>query len=129
MGFVAVCGHLDGVVYSLHWGWFRNFSATVGRSDCNYGLYFSFFYLRLKLGFLHSDVGAELPTAIFGLESTVFPMYLDGRQLFLVLVALVMLVFPVQNMQCTAEFVARIQAALVTMYCPSLTWKVVLPTL
>ena len=114
MGLVAVRGHL--------------YAATVGRSDCNSGLSFSFFYLRSKRGFLHSDVGAVVPTAVVGLASTVFPVEVVGRRFFVVVVALGMLVPPVQNMQCAAEVVVRIQAALVPLYYPSLTWPVVLLT-
>ena len=102
MGLVSVRGHLD--------------DATVGRSDCNYGLYFSFFYLRLKLGFLHSDVGAVLPTSVFGLASTVFPVEVAGTRLFMAVAVFGTLVPLVQNMQCLAEVVVRIQAALVPLY-------------
>ena len=114
MCLVDVHGHLD--------------AATVSCSDCNSGLYFYFFYLRSKRGFLHSDVGAVVPTDVVGMASTVFYLEVFGRLLFVVIVALGMLVPPVQNMQCAAEVAARIQAALVPVYCPSLTWTFVLPT-
>ena len=79
MGLVVVCGYLDGVVCRPCWGWLRNVSATAGHSDCNYGLSFSAFYLRPKRGFLHSDVGAMVPTAVVGLASTVFHVEVAGR--------------------------------------------------
>ena len=126
---VVVLSHRDCVGCRPRWGWIQNFAATAGHLDCNFGLSFYAFYPCSKRGFLYSDVGAVVPTAVVGLASTVFHVEVVGRRLFVVVVALGLLVPPVQNMQCTAEFVARIQAALVTMYCPSLTWKVVLPTL
>ena len=73
-------------------------------------------------------MGAVVPTAVVGMSSTVFPMDVAGRRLFVVVIVLGMLVPPVQNMQCVAEVVVRIQAALVPLYCPSLTWTVILPT-
>ena len=79
MGLGVVRGHLDGVVCRPCWGWLRNFAATVGHSDCNSGLSFFFFYLCLKRGFLHSDVGAVVPTAVVGLASTVFHVEVAGR--------------------------------------------------
>ena len=109
------------------WVWLQNFSTTVGHLDCNFGLSFYAFYPRSKRGFLHSDVGNVVSTAVVGLASTVFPVEMVGRRLFVVVVALGMLVPPVRNMQCAAEVVSRIQAALVPLYCPYLTWKVVLP--
>ena len=112
MFLVAVRGHID--------------AATVGRSDCSSGLSFSFFYLRSKRGFLHSDVGNVVPTAVVELASTVFPVEVAGKRLFVVISVFRMLVSPVQNMQCAAEVVVRIQAAIVPLYCPSLTWPVVL---
>ena len=115
MGFVAVCGHLDGVVCSLHWGWFRNFSATVGRSDCNYGLYFSFFYLPLKRGLIHSDVGAMVPTAVVGMASTVFTVEVAGTQLFVAVAVFGTLMLLVRIIKCAAEVVVHIQAALVPL--------------
>ena len=63
MGLVSVRGHLD--------------AATVGRSDFNSGISFSFFYLCLKRGFLHSKVGAVVPTDVFGLASTVLLVEVD----------------------------------------------------
>ena len=99
MGLVAVRGHLDGVVCRPSWGCLQNFAATVGHSDCNSGLSFFAFYLRLKRGFLHSAVGAVLPTAVVGLASTVFPVEVAGRRLFVAAVALGMLMRPVRNMQ------------------------------
>ena len=114
MGLVAVSDHLD--------------AATVGRSDCNSGLSFSFFYMRSKRGFLHSDVDAVVPTAVVGLASTVFPVDVDGTLLFVAVAVFGMSVPLVQNMQCAAEVVVHIQAALVPLYCPSLTWPVVLLT-
>ena len=83
-------------------------AATVGRSDCNSVLSFSFFYLRLKRGFLHSDVDAVVPTNIFGLASTVFPVEVAGTQLFVVVAVCGTLVSLVRNMQCAAEVVVRI---------------------
>ena len=109
------------------WVWLQNFSTTVGHLDCNFGLSFYTFYLCPKRGFLHSDVGAVVPTDVVGMASTVFYLEVFGRLLFVVIVALGMLVPPVRNMQCAAEVVSRIQAALVPLYCPYLTWKVVLP--
>ena len=79
MGLVVVRSHLDGVVCRPHWGWLRNFSAPVGRSDYNSGLSFFFCYLRPNRGFLHSDVGAVVPTAVVGLESTMFPVEVAGK--------------------------------------------------
>ena len=128
MGLVAVRGHLDAVVCRPRWGWLRKFSATVGRSNCNSGLSFFFLYLRSKRGFLHSDVGAVLPTAVVGLEYTVFPVELAGTQLFVAVAVFGTLVPLVRNMQYTAEVVVHIQAALVLMYYPYLTWPVVLLT-
>ena len=90
------------------WGWLRNFAATAGHLDCNFGLSFYAFYPRLKRGFLHFDVGNVVPTAVVGLAYTVFPVEVVGRRLFVVVVELGMLVVPVQNMQCVAEVVARI---------------------
>ena len=78
MGLVAVLGHLDDVFCRPRWGWLQNFTATVGRSYFNSGLSFFFFYLRLKRGFLHSDVGAVVTTAVVGLASTVFPVEVAG---------------------------------------------------
>ena len=78
MGLVAVCVHLDGVVCRPRWGWLRNFAVTVGHSDFNSALSFFFFYLRSKRGYLHSDVGAVVPTAVVGLASNVFPVEVDG---------------------------------------------------
>ena len=128
MGLVAVRGHLDDVVCRPRWVWLRNVSATVGRSDCNSGLYFFFFYLRSKRGFLHSDLGAVVPTAVVGMASTVFPVDVYGTRLFVVVAMFGTLVPLVRNMQCAAEFMVHIQAALVPLYCPSLTWPVVLLT-
>ena len=79
MGLVVVLGHLDGVVCRPRWGWIQIFSATVIHSDCNYSLSFFVFYLRSKRGFLHSDVGAVVPTAVVGLESTMFPVEVAGK--------------------------------------------------
>ena len=124
-----VRGHLDGVVCRPRWGWLRNFSATVGHSDCNSGLSFFISYLRLKRGFLHSDVGAVVPTAVIGMASTVFSVAVAGKRLFVAVVVFVTLVPPVQNMQCAAEVVVHIQAALVPLYFPSLIWPVVFLTL
>ena len=73
-------------------------------------------------------MGAVVTTTVVGLASIVFPVELSGRRLFVVVIVLGMLVPPVQNMQCVAEVVVRIQAALVPLYCPSLKWTVVLPT-
>ena len=70
----------------------------------------------MKRSFLHSDVGAVVPTAFVGLSFTVFNVEVVGRQLFVVVVALEMLVPPVQNMQCAVEVAARILAALVPLY-------------
>ena len=128
MGLVVVRGHLDGVVCRPLQGWLRNFAATAGHSDCNSGLSFFAFYLCSKRGFLHSDVGVVVPTDIVGLASTVFPMDVAGRRLFVAVVALGTLVPPMRNMLCVAEVVVRIQAALVPWYCPYLTWPVVLLT-
>ena len=118
--------HLGGVVCRPHWGWLQNFAATAGHSDCNSGLSFSAVYLRSKRGFLHSDVGVVVPTAVVGLECTMFPVEVAGRRLFVVVAALGTLVPLVQNMQCAAEVVVRIQAAFVPLYCPYLTWPVFL---
>ena len=103
-------------------------ASTVGRSDCNSGLSFSFFYLCSKRGFLHSDVDDVVPTAVVGLASTVFPVEVAGTQLFVAVAVFGMLVPLEQNMQCAVEVVVRIQAALVPLYCPSLTCPVVLLT-
>ena len=103
------------------WGWLRKNSATAGHLDCNSDLSFYAFYPRSKRGFLHSDVGTVVPTAVVGLECTMFPVEVAGRRLFVVVAALGTLVPPVRNMQCAAEVAARIQAALVPLYCPSLT--------
>ena len=89
---------------------------------------FFFFYLRLKRGFLHSDVGAVVPTAVVGMASTVFPVEVDGTRLFVAVAVFGTLVPLVRNMQCMAEVVVRIQSALVPLYCPSLTCPVVLLT-
>ena len=128
MGLVAVRGHLDAVVCRPCRGWLRNFAATVGRSDCNSGLSFFFFYLPPKRGFIHYDVRSVVPTAVVGLVSTLFPVEVAGRRFFVVVVVLVMLVLSVRNMQCAVEVAVHIQAALVPLYCPSLTWPVVLLT-
>ena len=128
MSLVVVRSHLDGVVFRPRWGWLQNVAATAGHSDCNSGLSFFAFYLRSKRGFFHSDVGAVVPTVVLGMASTVFPVEVAGKRLFVVVVALGMLVPPVKNMQCVAEVVVRIQAAFVTLYCPSITWPVVLLT-
>ena len=114
MFLVAVRGHID--------------AATVGRSDCNSGLSFSFFYLRSKRGFLHSDVVAVVPTAVAGMASTVFPVGVAGTRLFVAVAVCRTSVPLVRNMQCASEVVVRIQAALVPLYCPSLTWSFVLLT-
>ena len=114
MGLVDVCGHLD--------------AATVGRLGCNSGLSFSFFYLRSNRGFLHSDMGDVVPTAVVGLASTLFPVEVDGTLLFVAVAVFGRLVPLVRNMQCVAEVIVRIQAVLVPLYCPSLTWPVVLLT-
>ena len=76
-------GQLDGVVCRPHWGWLSNFAPTVGRSDCNSGLSFLFFYLHSKCGFLHPDVGAMVPTTVVGMASTVFHVEVAGTRLFL----------------------------------------------
>ena len=114
MGFVAVCGHRA--------------AATVGRSDCNSGLSFYFFYLRPKRGFLHSDMDAVVPNAVVGLTSTVFPVEVAGTRLFEAVTVFETLVLLVRNIQCATEVVVCIQAALVPLYCPSLTWPVVVLT-
>ena len=128
MGLVVVCSHLGGVVCRPRWGSLRNVFATAGHLDCNSGLSFFSFYLRSKRGFLHSDVGAVVPTDVVGMASTVFIVGVAGRRLFVAVVALGTLVPPVRNMQCAAEVVVRIQAALVPLYCPYLTWPVVAKT-
>ena len=128
MGLVVVLGHLYGVVCRPRWGCLQNFAATVGHSDCNSALYFFVFYLRPKRGFLHSGVGAVVPTAGVGLASTVFPVEVAGKRLFVAVAVFGTLVLPVRNMQCETEVVVRIQAALVPMYCPSITWPVVVLT-
>ena len=66
-------------------------------------------------------MGAVVPTVVVGLSSTVFPEEVAGMLFFVVVVVIVMLVPPVINMQCAAEVVVRIQAALVPLYLPSLT--------
>ena len=114
MCLVDVHGHLD--------------VATVSCSDCNSGIYFYFFYLRSKRGFLHSDVCTVVPTDVVGLASTVFSVEVARTRLFVAVVMCGTSVELVQNMQCTAEDVVRIQAAFVPMYCPSLTCPVVLLT-
>ena len=103
-------------------------ASNVCRSGCNYGLSFSLFYLRSKRGFLHSDVDTVVPTSVVGMASTVFPVEVAGTQFFVAVAVFGMLVPLVQNMQCAAEVVVHIQAALVPLYCPSLTWPVVLLT-
>ena len=128
MVLVVVCGHIDGVVCRPRWGWLRNFAATVGQSDFNYGLYFFVFYLRSKRVFLHSGVGSVVTTAGVGLASTVFPVEVAVKQLFVAVSVFGTLVPPVQNMQCAAEVVVHIQAALVPLYCPYIIWPVVLLT-
>ena len=112
---MVVRSHCDWVGCRPRWGWFQNFAATAGHLDCNFGLSFCAFYPRPKRGFLQSDVGAVLPTSVVGLASTVFHVELVGRRLFVVAVVLVMLVPLVRNMQCTAEVVVHIQAALVPL--------------
>ena len=114
MCLVDVHGHLD--------------AATVSCSDCNYGLYFYFFYLRSKRGFLHSDVCDVIPTDVVGLASTVFSVEVAGTRLFEAVTVFETLVLLVQNIQCATEVVVCIQAALVPLYCPSLTWPVVVLT-
>ena len=89
---------------------------------------FSLFYLRSKRVFLHSNVGAVVPTAVVGLSSTVFPVEMAGTRLFVAVVVFGTLVLMMQNMQCAAEVVVRIQAVRVSLYCPSLTLRVVLLT-
>ena len=121
MGLVVVPIHLDGVVCWPRWGWLRHFAATSGHLDCNSGLYFFVFYLRLTRGFLHSDVGAVVPSAVVGMASTMFPVAVTVKRFFVAVIVLGTLFPPVRNMQCVAEFVVRIQAALVPLYCPSLT--------
>ena len=116
MGLVVVRSHLDGVVCRPRWGWLQNFAATVGHSDFNSGLSFFAFYLHSKRGFLHYDLGAVVPTAVVGLASTVFTEEVDGTRLCVVVFALGMLVPPVRNMQCAAEVVVHIHAALVPLY-------------
>ena len=128
MGLVVVRGHLYGVICRPRWGWLRNYAATVGHSDCNSGISFFVFYLRSKRGFLHSDVGAVVPNAVVGLASTVFPVEVAEKRLFVAVVVLGTLVPSVRNMQYAAEVVVCIQAALVPLYCPSLTWPVILLT-
>ena len=71
-------------------------------------------------------MGAVVTTAVVGLSSTVFPVEVAGTRLFVVVAVCGRSVPLVQNMQCVAEVVVRIQAALVPLYCPSLTWPVVL---
>ena len=66
-------------------------------------------------------MGVVVPTAVVGLASTVIPVEVAGRRLFVAVVALGTLVLPVQNMLCVAEVVVRIQAALVLLYCPCST--------
>ena len=90
--------------------------------------YLFFFYMLSKRGFLHSDVGAVVPTAVFGLASTVFPVEVAGTRFFVAVAVFGTLVPLVQNMQCAVEVVVRIQAVPMPMYCPSLTWPVVLLT-
>ena len=114
MGLVDVRGHLD--------------AATVGRLDCNPGLSFSFFYLRSRRGFLQSDLGAVVPTFVVWLASTVLPVKVAGTLLFVAVAVCGTSVTLVQNVQCAAEVLMRIQAALVPLYCPSPTWPVVLLT-
>ena len=128
MGLVVVRIHLDGFFCRPRWGWLRNFAATAGHSDCNSGLSFFAFYLHSKRGFLHSGVGVVVPTAVVVMASTVFPVEVAGRRLFLAVVAIGTLVPPVRNMHFAAEVVVRIQAVPVPIYCPSLTWPVVLLT-
>ena len=126
---MVVYGHLDGVDCRPRWGWLRNFAATVGHSDCNSGLYFFVFYLRSKRGFLHSDVGDVVHTAVVGLASTVFPVEVGGKRLFVAVAVFGTLVPLVRNMQCAAEVVVHIQAALVPLYFPYLIWPVVFLTI
>ena len=83
--------------------------------DFNFGLSFYAFYPRLKHGFLHSYVGAVVPTAVAGLAYTVFHMEVVGRRLFVAVFALGILVPLVQNILCAAEVAARIQAALMPL--------------
>ena len=128
MGLVAVHVHLDGLVCRPRWGWLRNFVAIVGHSDCNFDLSFFFFYLHLKRGFLHYDVGTVVPTGVVGMSSTVFPLEVAGRRLFVAVAVFGTLVPLVRNMHCAAEFVVHIQAALVPLYCPSLTFPYLLLT-
>ena len=125
---MVVLSHLDCDDLRPRCDWLQNFAATTGHLDCNFGLYFYAFYPRSKRGFLHSDFGAMVPTAVFGLASTVFPVEVVGRRLFMVVVALGMLVLPVRNMQCAAGVAVRIQTAPVSLYCPYLTWIFVHPT-
>ena len=108
--------HRDCVGCTPRWGWLQNFASTAGHLDCNFGLSFYAFNPRSKRGFLHSDMVAVVPTAVVGLASTVLHVEVVGRQLFVVVVALEMLVPPVQNMQCAVEVPARILAALVPLY-------------
>ena len=105
---MVVRSHPDFVGCRPRWGWLQNFSATAGHSDCNSGLYFFVLYPHLKRGFLHSEVGAVVPNAIVGLASTVFPVKVAGRRFFVVVIALGMLVPPVQNMKCAVEVAVRI---------------------
>ena len=126
MGLVVVRSHFDGVVCCPRWGRLRNFA--VGHLDCNSGFSFFDFYLGPKCGFLHSDVGTVVPTAIVGLAFTVFPVELAGTRFFVAVAVFGTLVPLVQNMQCATEVVVCIQAALVPLYCPYLTWPVVFLT-
>ena len=73
-------------------------------------------------------MGVVVPTTVVGLESTVFPVEVDGKRFFVAVVVIGTLVLPVQNIQCTAEVAVHIQAALVPLYCLSLTWTVILLT-
>ena len=77
---------------------------------------FPFFYLRSKCVFLHSGVGDVVHTADVGLTLTVFPVELAGTQLFVAVSVFGTSVPLLKNMQCVAEVVVRIQAALVPLY-------------
>ena len=90
--------------------------------------YLFFFYMLSKRGFLHSDMGAVVPTAVFGLASTVFPVEVAGTRFFVAVAVFGTLVPLVQNMQCAVEVMVCIQAALVPLYFPYITWPVVLLT-
>ena len=73
-------------------------------------------------------MGAVIPTAVVGLVSTVFNVEVAGKRLFVAVAVFGTLVPLARNMQYVVEVVVHIQAALVLLDCPFLTWPVVLLT-